>query len=153
MLPMERLDNRYFFESDLLFRLGTIRAVVSDFPMAASYGEEESNLRIRRVLVEFPPKYLNRFLKRIFYNYLLRDFSIGSLQLLTGSLLFLFGVIFGVYQWIVHDQLQTVTPTGTVMIAVLPIILGFQLLLSFLNYDIANMPSKPLCKLYPNNKK
>jgi hypothetical protein len=37
------------------------------------------------------------------------------------------------------------------MIAVLPIILGFQLLLSFVNFDINNVPKKPLGKIL--NKK
>ena len=34
-LPLEKLDRGYFFESDMLFRLYTIRAVVRDVPMPA----------------------------------------------------------------------------------------------------------------------
>lgn len=45
-LPFEKIAPGYFFESDLLFRLGTLRAVVVEVPMAARYEDEESNLRI-----------------------------------------------------------------------------------------------------------
>ena len=36
------------------------------------------------------------------------------------------------------------TPTGTVMLAVLPLILGFQLLLQALVLDVQNRPERPL---------
>ena len=84
-LPLERIDDRFFFESDMLFRLNTIRAVVAEMPMHAYYGDEKSNLRIHQVAVQFPLKYLNRLVKRIFYNYYLRDFNIGSLELFLAS--------------------------------------------------------------------
>ena len=38
VLPLEKIDERYFFESDMLFRLNTVRAVVKELPMEASYG-------------------------------------------------------------------------------------------------------------------
>jgi hypothetical protein len=65
-----------------------------------------------------------------------------------GVLLFWFGIIFGCMQWYINFHKDIATPTGTIMIAVLPIILGFQLLLSFLNYDIGNVPKKSLKQLY-----
>jgi hypothetical protein len=82
--------------------------------------------------------------KRIFYNYLLRDFSLASVQLLAGSAMLLFGVVFGMVHW--YDSLASghIASTGTVMVAVLPIILGFQLLLNFLAFDMANEPKHPL---------
>lgn len=151
MLPLDKLDNRYFFESDLLFRLGTIRAVVEDFPMDAKYEDEKSGLNIRKILITFPPKYFTRFIKRIFYIYFLRDFNIGSLHLIFGIILTLFGLIYGGINWSTHVKEGISTPNGTIMIAVLPIILGFQLLLSFVNFDINNIPKKTLGKIL--NKK
>ena len=144
LLPLNKIDNRYFFESDLLFRLGTIRAVVQDFPMDTKYADEQSGLNIKKVLLEFPPKYFIRFWKRIFYTYFIRDFNVGTIELLFGNILLFFGIIFGGIKWFSSVKEQIETPTGTVMIAVLPIILGFQLLLSFINYDINNAPTKPL---------
>ena len=62
----------------MLFRLNTIRAVVVDVPMDAVYGDEVSNLRISRTVLEFLGKHIRNFHKRIFYNYFLRDVSITS---------------------------------------------------------------------------
>lgn len=143
MLPLDKIDNRYFFESDMLFRLGTINAVVYDMPMNAHYADEESGLSIRKVLLDFPPKYLNRFFKRIGYKYFIRDFNIGTLHLVSGLSLMIFGAGFGI-NYFIHRLPNEAAPTATVMIAVLPILLGFQLMLSFLNYDVSAIPNRPL---------
>ena len=148
LINLDKIDNRYFFESDMLFRLNTIKAVVHDMPMDAKYADEKSNLSIKKILIEFPPKYIIRFIKRIFYTYFLRNFSIATFELIFGTTLFNFGIIFGIIKWNESVNTGIVTSTGTVMIAVLPIILGFQLLLSFLNYDISNIPKNPLSKSY-----
>lgn len=143
-LPLNKLDKRYFFESDMLFRLNTIRAVIHEIPMNAIYGNEKSNLRIGRTALTFPWKYLNRFFKRIFYNYFLRDFNACSIQLILGLALIIAGSCFGVYSWITAAQAGVEAPTGTVMLAVLPIIIGFQMLMAAVNFDVTNIPRKPL---------
>jgi dolichol-phosphate mannosyltransferase len=145
-LPLDKIDNRFFFESDMLFRLSTIKAVVKDIPMAARYSGEKSNLKVMQVLIEFPPKYVSRFFKRIFYNYILRDFNAGSIQLFLGLLLFLFGIIFGSYNWSLSYIKSDFASSGTVMLAALPLILGFQLLIGALNFDVQNTPKIPLQK-------
>lgn len=147
-LPLDKISKRYFFESDMLFRLGILRAVVVDVPMDAVYGDEVSNLKISKVLGEFAAKHARNFLKRIFYNYFLRDMSIASLELIIGLLLFLFGGLYGAYHWIHSAQLGVVTPPGTVMVAALPLLAGLQLLLNFFGYDIANVPRPPVHR-YP----
>ena len=146
LLPLDRIDNRYFFESDMLFRLATIRAVVNDIPIPAIYGDEKSSLKIGRVIWEFPRKYLVRFFKRIFYIYILRDFNAGSIQMFIGLLFMLTGLFFGIYHWIINFRQMSATPTGTIMISALLLILGFQLLLGALNFDIQNLPKDPLQK-------
>ncbi len=143
-LPLGKISQRYFFETDMLFRLNTIRAVVADVPMDALYGVETSNLRVSRVLGEFLYKHMRNFSKRIFYNYFLRDFSIASLELLVGVSMLLFGGSYGVYHWIRSVQADTVTPAGTVMLAALPVLVGLQLLLAFFSYDISSVPKRPL---------
>jgi len=143
-LPLDKIDNRFFFESDMLFRLNIIRAVVSDIPMKAVYKNEKSNLRIWRVLFQFPFKYANRLLKRIFYNYFLRDFNVGSLELVIAIVLSLFGLIFGFFKWIVSIETAKPATAGTVFLAGLPIILGFQAFFNFLHFDVSNIPHKPV---------
>jgi dolichol-phosphate mannosyltransferase len=143
-LPVEKIDNRFFFESDMLFRLNIIRAVVTDIPMKAEYKDEKSNLRIGSVLFRFPFKYANRLVKRIFYNYFLRDFNVGSLELVIAIVLSLFGFIFGLFRWIVSIETSRPATAGTVFLAGLPIILGFQAFFNFLHFDVSNIPHKPL---------
>ncbi len=146
-LPFEKISRRYFFETDMLFRLNTLRAVVVDVPMDAQYGDEVSNLKISKIIGEFLFKHIRNFSKRIFYNYYLRDMSLASIELPLGALLFVFGCIFGAYHWSISLQEGGATPAGTVMLAALPIIMGGQLILAFLGYDIANVPHRPLHKL------
>ena len=52
-LPFDKISRRYFFETDILFRLNTLRAVVVDVPMEAKYGDEVSNLKISKIVLEF----------------------------------------------------------------------------------------------------
>lgn len=144
LLPLDKLSTRYFFESDMLFRLGTVRAVVQDISMAAIYADERSNLQIKKVIFEFPWLYIKVFFKRVFYNYFLRDFNGASLELVLGLLLILFGSLWGAEHWLSSIISQQVASAGTVMLAVLPIIIGFQLLLSAIQFDMVNIPRKPL---------
>jgi dolichol-phosphate mannosyltransferase len=97
-LPLDKVSGRYFFESDLLFRLGTLRAVVVDVPMSAVYAGEKSSLVVRHAPFEFAWKHLLNTVKRIFYGYYLRDFSFASLELVLGSLLVAGGTWFGAVQ-------------------------------------------------------
>ena len=99
LLPLDKLDRRFFFESDMLFRLNIMRAVVADIPLAARYDDEVSNLSVAWTSLEFPGKYFARLLKRIFYSYFLRDFSAGTMAMLLGSVLVLSGGMFGAWRW------------------------------------------------------
>jgi dolichol-phosphate mannosyltransferase len=143
-LEFANLSERYFFESDMLINLGNIRAVVADVPMEAHYADEKSNLKIGQVFGQFLTKNLRELMKRILYTYFMRDFSLASAQLLLGTLLMGFGGIFGGIEWAHSMSTGETASTGTVMIATLPIILGFQLLLSFLGFDMTNEPKQPI---------
>jgi len=144
LLPLEKLSRRYFFESDILFRLSTLRAVVKDVPMNAHYADEKSNMSLPRVLGEFPVYHTRNFVKRIFYNYFLRNFSVASLHLVFGMLLVGFGITFGLWEWFKGAQMNVIASPGTVMLAALPVLLGTQLLLSFIGLDVASVPDSPI---------
>lgn len=53
LLPFKKISQRFFFETDMLFRLNTLLAVVVDVPMDAKYEEECSNLKISNIISEF----------------------------------------------------------------------------------------------------
>jgi dolichol-phosphate mannosyltransferase len=143
-LPFDKISPRYFFESDMLFRLNTLRAVVIDVPMDARYGTEVSNLRISQVIGIFLFKHATNWLKRIFYNFFLRDLSLASLELVAGCGMVMAGGLYGAYHWAMSARTGTETTPGTVMLAALPIIVGLQLVLGFLSYDIASVPRRPI---------
>jgi len=139
-LPLDKLAPGFFFESDLLFRLGTIRAVVCDVPMPARYGDEESSLVIRRVAGEFAAKHLSNTTKRLFYSYYLRNFNIASIEIALGAAMIAFGAWIGATRWYEGYRHNTPATSGTVMLAALPVLIGIQLVLAFLTYDLQNVP-------------
>lgn len=145
-LPYRSISKRYFFETDMLFRLNTIRAAVIDIPMDAKYEDEKSNLKISKILVEFLWKHTRNGVKRIFYNYFLRDFSVASIELIAGVVLTLFAVFFGGYHWVKSASVGGVTAVGTIMIATVAAISGLQFLLAFIGYDVANVPRRAIHK-------
>jgi len=151
LLIPSRIAKRFFFETDLLFHVGMLRAKVTEFPMQAVYGEEVSNLRIARVMPEFMRGHLKNTVRRIAYGYFFRDFSVASIELFFGTILFWFGLIFGIYHWALAYALDEVTPTGTVMIAAVALLIGFQLILAFLSYDIGAVPREALHPLLSRN--
>ncbi len=138
-LNMERLSKRYFFESSLLIELYYTGARISDVPMPAKYGDEESNLSVGHTLVSFPPRLIKAFLRRIALRFFIFEFNIFSIYLLIGLPLLLFGLVFGLLNWIKYAEIGIAAPTGTVMIATLAIVLGFQLLLSVIQYDVSSV--------------
>lgn len=141
-IELEKLSKRYFFESDMLFRLNIAKAVVKDVKMQAKYDDEKSSLSVMNTLFTFPSLYWSRFLKRVFYNYFLRDFNIASVAILIGPLLLIFGAIFGGYHWFQSALTGQVASAGTVMIPSLSLIVGLQLILLFLQTDINSIPKK-----------
>lgn len=145
-LPFEKISHRYFFETDILFRLNTLRAVVVDVPMSAKYDDEVSNLKISKIAIEFLLKHIRNFGKRIFYNYYLRDMSIASIELPLGVIFLVFGIGFGGWHWMQSLRDGVTTPAGTVMLSALPSLMGLQLILAFLAYDIAVVPRSPMHK-------
>jgi len=143
-LHMDKIERRYFFETDMLYRLGIVNAVVADVPMSARYGDEQSHLRAGTALFEFAYKHLTRLSKRIFYIYFLRGFSLGSVFLVASLPLMLGGSIFGLVEWYHSVQTGQVASAGTIMLAAMPTLVGIQLFLSFLALDMSSPSVKPL---------
>ncbi len=143
-LPLESMSKGYFFESDMLFRLGMLRAVVADVPMRARYGKEQSGIQLHKILPEFSFRHFVNTIKRVYFTYFLRDVSAATVQLVFGNLLFWFGVVFGLLEWFESRATGVPATAGTVILAALPIIVGSQLLISFVNHDTRNVPSAPI---------
>ena len=134
----------YFCESDLLFRLGDLNAVVQDVPTQAKYVDEESSLSIRRVFMSFLTGHICNAYRRIFDTYFVRDPGISTLELVFGKILLLFGVVFGSYHWWRSVDTGVPATAGTVILAAVPVILGVQFILAFMSADIRRVPTTPI---------
>lgn len=143
-LELDRVSRRYFFESDLLYHLYEVGAVVADVPMVARYEGEPSSLRPMRVIGPFLLGHLRNTARRVLYDYFVRGFSVASVELVLGTTLWLWGAGYGIRQWAASIQSGTPATAGTVMLAALPIILGGQMLLSWLNFDVNAEPRMPI---------
>jgi hypothetical protein len=141
-IDFDRLGPGYFFEISLLREACLAGAAAVDVPIAARYGDEVSHLSIGRVLVAFPLHLAASFVRRIGLRYFLWDFSAVGVFLVAGLPLFVFGLIFGIWHWVERMGTLTPTPTGTLLLAALPLVLGFQLLLQAWVMDIANVPTR-----------
>lgn len=143
-LPSGKIAQRYFFETDILFRLNTMQATVVDIPMEAVYGDERSNLRVGAVAPEFLYRHFSNFFKRIFYGYFLRGFSLASIELVLSIALLGFGLVYGSYHWWDAAMTGKATPIGTVMVAALTTLLGVQFGLGFLSFDMRTRSDRPI---------
>jgi len=139
-IDLDKLSNRYYFETSLIAELYFVKARIKDVAMPSIYGDEKSSMKVWRMPFVFSIKLSLTFTKRIIKNYFLYDFNIASIYLIFGLPLFLFGLIFGSFEWFYYSSKNILAPTGTIMIITLSIILGFQLLLQAIHFDIVNAP-------------
>lgn len=145
-IDLDAVADCYFFETDMLFQLNLVDAAVRDVPLPPRYTGEVSSLRLRSVLVRFPLLAAHRFVRRIGVKYFLQDFNVASMEILLGLPLVAAGAAFGAYRWAEALRTGVANTAGTVMFAALPIILGVQLLLSALSYDVSHTPAAPLSR-------
>jgi glycosyltransferase involved in cell wall biosynthesis len=145
-LDRDRVARDYFFECSMLNEIHLQRAVVRDVPMPARYQDEDSSLSISRVLFSFPFRLLKALFRRIHTQYYLYNFTFVSIAILFSTLALLFGFIWGVCYWVKSVQTGIPSTTGTVLIAVLPIIIGMQLIFQAIAEDIRDIPTDPIHK-------
>lgn len=139
-IDLDHLAKRYFFENDMLVHLNIFGFRVKDVAIPARYGDEKSSMSISEVLVTFPVYLWRRFWYRIYQKDVLRDFSPIALFWVTGLALFTWGFLFGAYTWGKSTLLHQLASTGTVMLSVLPLVIGFELILQAIILEIKESP-------------
>jgi len=140
LLDLGRLSRRYFFENDMLINLNIFDARVCDVAMPSRYGTERSSMRLGRILCSFPFHLFRGYWHRFYRKHVLRDFSPVALFMLTGLPLLAWGTGFGVYTWGQSWLRNQFASTGTVMLSVLPFLVGFELVLQALVLEIRDTP-------------
>lgn len=149
LLPEQRINKRYLFESDVMYYLSVFRAVIQDIPMRGHYGTEISGIKITSIVGPFLWMHAAKFLRRVLAQYFVRDFSFASICLALGVPLTVFGFVQGVVTWSHALATNEATPLGTVMLIVLTLVLGVQFLLTFFAADIAAVPRLAIHPLIP----
>ena len=139
-LELPDLAKGFFFENDMLIHLNILNCRVKDVPLPAYYGNENSSLRVKRILVTFPFYLARGFCQRVWEKYMLRDFSPIALFWLLGFPLMAGGGVFGLLTWTHSWWSGHAATTGTVMLSVLPFLLGFELILQAIILEIRESP-------------
>jgi glycosyltransferase involved in cell wall biosynthesis len=134
------LSNRYYFEISLLAALAMRRLEIAEMEMPAIYGPHPSSLNVWKTAVDFPGRLFVTFVKRILWQYIISDMNVGSVMLVLGSILMAISIGFGSAAWIETIHSGVARTPGTVMLAFLPFITGFQLMLNALIYDVQFSP-------------
>jgi glycosyltransferase involved in cell wall biosynthesis len=137
-MPFETIGKRYDYENTLLIALSIMGAKIKDEPVPAVYGDEVSTIPVFKTTLRALRVVWAGFWRRIYYKYVLYGFHPIALFLFSGLLLSLVGIGFGLYILFVKVADSTSPSTGSVMLCVLPLILGFQLLLTALTMDVNN---------------
>jgi dolichol-phosphate mannosyltransferase len=135
-LKLDGMARDYFFENDMLIRLNVIDARVVDVDTSSLYGDETSYVSVGRVGWSFPPRLLRGFVWRFVRRHLMNDFGLIGFLAFVGAAFTLFGTLFGLYHWLQSASTGIPATTGTVMIAVVPLILGAQMLLQALSLEV-----------------
>jgi dolichol-phosphate mannosyltransferase len=149
LVPLEQLSKNFFFETSLLVQLNVLGAVIRDVGVPARYGNEKSTMSISRVLKHFPLALFRSWKYRLWQRYFVRDFGAVSLCLLGGAALTGWGLAFGGWKWLQSIFTGVPNTAGTVMLAALPFLMGFQLLLQAALLEVVTEPTRPLSQDEP----
>lgn len=139
-IDFNSLTKGFPYENDLWINLNILGLRLKDVPIPARYGDEVSYMKMWKIVPQFSWFLFKGFFRRIYKKYVLRGIHPIALFFFSGSIFLIWGIVFGAYTW--HQSIQTAVAatTGTVMLSVLPFLMGFQLLLWALVLDIQEQP-------------
>jgi len=138
-INFNKLGDRYEFENSFWIQLNIAGARGKDVSIPPIYKNEQSKIRLWKVVIPTLRVLIKGFFERIFYKYILYNFSPVGLFFIAGTLLGAFGWIFGLIILITSIGPNEAS-TATVMVSVVPIILSIQLLLQAIVLDMQNEP-------------
>jgi len=138
-LDHEHISKKYQFENDMLIHLSVIGAKVKDVAIPSRYSERPaSKIKMHKFIPRTLGFLTKRFFWRFYQKYIKFDFHPIAILVLGGLPLFAWGLFYSGYVTYLRyfDPPVSSPTTGTVMIAILPLFIGFQLLLTAMMLDI-----------------
>lgn len=140
-LDQKAIGKVYDFEVSLMGELAMEKASIKDVFIPAIYADEQSKVKFFRDTFRELKTLSKSFLKRIFVMYFLFNFHPIALFYLFGAISTIWGVFFGILVTIISWGSRSTT-SATVMVSVVPFILGIQFLLQAIVLDVRSEPQK-----------
>ena len=132
------VEKRYDYETSMLTALSIANAKVVDHAVPAHYGDEKSTIKLIPTAWRNLKAVWKGFWRRIYYKYVLYGFHPVALFLFTGMFFLIISLLLAIFLLYVKLFAHQSPTAGSVMLAVLPFILGIQLTLTALTIDVSN---------------
>lgn len=132
------VEKRYDYETSMLTALSIANAKVIDHAVPAHYGDEKSTIKLIPTAWRNLKAVWKGFWRRIYYKYVLYGFHPVALFLFTGMFFLIISLLLAIFLLYVKLFAHQSPTAGSVMLAVLPFILGIQLTLTALIIDVSN---------------
>lgn len=139
-LDFSTIGQRYDYENTLLLALSFQNARIKDVAVPAIYGDEVSTIKFWPVATRALTVVWRGFWKRIYHRYVLNNFHPIALFLFSGLCLGSIGFVFGIIIAYIRLVDGLSPSTGTVMLAVLPFLTGFHLVVTAITLDMSQEP-------------
>jgi dolichol-phosphate mannosyltransferase len=133
---LTKIDPTYFFENSMLINLNIVRAKIGEIYLPAHYGNETSSMRLGAIVKTFPIKLFKGYVYRLYQKYIFRSVSPYFLMILFGVFFLGWSVLWGGFKWYESWAGGIPATTGAVMLALLPFLLGWSLILQAIALDV-----------------
>ena len=141
-IGLEALADCFFFETDMLFRLNLVDAVVADVPLPACYPGSGSSLSLRRVAPRFAIMTASRLVRRLRAKYFAGRWNLGSVKLAAAMAMIAAAAGLAGWQW--FETLLGRSGLDTAGAAAACLLLGLGFLASAGLYDARRAAREPL---------
>tara|TARA_A100001011_G_C14235217_1_gene810677 strand:+ start:163 stop:1104 length:942 start_codon:yes stop_codon:yes gene_type:complete len=134
-ISYSKADNRYFFETDILFRCSLQNINIKNISIDSLYNNHFSSLQPLKEMIPFFIKNLKLLFKRIIYQYFLLDFNVGSVNLILSIFFGITSFFYLVYLLIKTNMTNIYTSSGQASFFSIISVISMQFFLSFIFYD------------------
>ncbi|MGZ8286019.1 MAG: glycosyltransferase family 2 protein [Allosphingosinicella sp.] len=140
-IGLDALADCFFFETDMLFRLNLVDAVVTDVALPACYPGSGSNLRLRRVAPRFAFMTASRLVRRLRAKYFAGRWNLGSVKLLAAMAMIASAAGLASWRWLGNSGGASAAEAATTCL-----LIGLGLFAAAGLYDARRAAREPLSR-------